>query len=238
MVYIGKIPLAAFHALLELLAIFHHTALDHLSKEVVTFTCTLTDTGEHRETVVTLGDIIDKLHDKHGLTYTGTTEKTDFTTLAVRLEKVDHLNACGKDFGTRREVLELRRWLVDRAQVLAFERRQFVDSLAHHIEQTAFDLVAGRNGNRTFEIDHRHTAAQAVGTLHGHAAHGIFADMLLHFEDGFTAFGTVDLKSGIDGRYDVAFEAHIHHRTYHLGYFACIVAHSLYGGVLFKSESL
>ena len=50
-----------------------------------------------------LCDIIDKLHNKHGLTNAGTAEKTDLTALGIGADKVDDLDArfeylrtCGK----------------------------------------------------------------------------------------------------------------------------------------------
>ena len=60
---VGEVPFAALHAFFELLAIFHNTALDHLAEEVVALTGTLAHTGEHREAVVALGDVVDELHD-------------------------------------------------------------------------------------------------------------------------------------------------------------------------------
>ena len=39
-----------------------------------------------------LSDVVDKLHDKHGLADTGTTEKTNLTTLGVRAEQIDNLD--------------------------------------------------------------------------------------------------------------------------------------------------
>ena len=76
-----EIPFAFLHTLLKLLTIFDDTALNHLAEKVVALTGALADAGEHREAVVTLRDIIDKLHDEHCLAYTGTSEETDFTTL-------------------------------------------------------------------------------------------------------------------------------------------------------------
>ena len=41
-------------------------------------------------------DIVDKLHDEHGLAHTGSTEQTDLATLHVGLKKVNDLDACCK----------------------------------------------------------------------------------------------------------------------------------------------
>ncbi len=105
------------------------------------------------------GDIVDKLHDEHGLTHTGTAEQTDFATFAIWLEQVDDLDARGKNLGSDGQILELRSRLVDGAQVVAVERRQFVDCLADYIEQTSFNLVAGGYGDRPLQIGDTHSTA-------------------------------------------------------------------------------
>ena len=39
-----------------------------------------------------LGDVVDQLHDEHSFADTGTTEKTNLTTLGVRAEQIDNLD--------------------------------------------------------------------------------------------------------------------------------------------------
>jgi hypothetical protein len=72
---------------------FDDTRVDHLVVEIVTFTGTFTDTSEHGETTVSLGDVVNKLHDENGLADTSTTEKTNLSSLGVGAQKVDNLNA-------------------------------------------------------------------------------------------------------------------------------------------------
>ena len=45
-----------------------------------------------------MGNIVNQLHDKHCLTYTGATEQTDLTTLAEGLDQVDDLDTGIEDF--------------------------------------------------------------------------------------------------------------------------------------------
>ena len=47
---------------------------------------------------MSLGDVVDKLHDKHGLTHTGTTAESDLTILHVGFEQVNHLDTRSKHF--------------------------------------------------------------------------------------------------------------------------------------------
>ena len=62
--------------------------------QVVTLTGTLAYTGEYGISAVLGCDITDQLLDQYGLTYTGTTEQTDLTTLLIRAEQVNDLNTC------------------------------------------------------------------------------------------------------------------------------------------------
>ena len=39
-----------------------------------------------------VGDVVDKLHDKHGLAHASTTKQTNLTTLREWLNKVDNLD--------------------------------------------------------------------------------------------------------------------------------------------------
>ncbi len=198
-----------------------------LSEQVVTLAGTLAHAGEHREAVVAFGDVVDQLLDEYRLAYTGAAEEADFTTLAVRLEEVDHLDAGEEDFGADCQVFELGSGLVDRAGVVAVEFGQVVDGVSDDVEQTPLYLVAGRNRNRLAERIDAGSALEAVGTFHGHAAHGFFSDVLLHFENKLRAVGAVNLQRREDGGKDVilAVEGNVDHGADNLGYFSEIVAH-------------
>ena len=91
---------------------------------------------------MSLGNIIDKLHDKHGLTYTGTTEQTNLTTLKVRLQKVDDLDTCCEHLLRGREFFILRSLTVNRILVLLTELLHAVNRLTDNVEHTTLDLIA------------------------------------------------------------------------------------------------
>src|SRR5690606_11866 len=65
----------------------------HLVVEVVPFTGTLAHAGEHGQTAVRLGDVVDQFHHVHGLADTGTTEQAHLAALGERADQVDHLDA-------------------------------------------------------------------------------------------------------------------------------------------------
>ena len=64
----------------------------HLIVEVITLTGTLSNTGKYGVSTVLRCDVVDQLLDQYGLTYTGSTEQTDLTTLLVRAEKINDLD--------------------------------------------------------------------------------------------------------------------------------------------------
>jgi hypothetical protein len=85
----------------------------HLVVEIVTLTGALADTGKHGVTTVRLCDVVDELHDKHGLADTGTTEQTDLASLRVRGKEVNDLDARDQDLRLDLHVGERRGLGVD-----------------------------------------------------------------------------------------------------------------------------
>ncbi len=128
-------------------------------------------------------DVVDELHDKHGLAHTCTAEEADLAALAVGLEQVDHLDSGIEDLGADGELVEFGRGLVDGTQVLAIEFGQTVDGVADDVEQTSFHLFAGGDSDGTVERVDAGSALEAVGTFHSHTADGVLTDVLLNFEN-------------------------------------------------------
>ena len=62
---------------------------------------------------MSFGDIVDQLHDEHRLSYTGTTEESDFTTFGIRFEQVNHLDTGVKHLTARLQVFKTGRFAVD-----------------------------------------------------------------------------------------------------------------------------
>ncbi len=224
---VGKVPFASFESFLELVAVFHNAAFNHFAQQVVAFAGTFAHAGEHGESVVTFGNIVDQLHDEHGLANAGTSEEADFAALAVGFEKVDYLDACGEDFGAYGEVVEIRRGLVDRTQVVAVKLGQLVDSLADDVEKTSFDLLACGHRYGAVEVLYFESSAQSVGTFHCNATGGILAYVLLYFENQVGAVGAFYFQSCVNRGYDVAFafENNVYYRSDYLCNLACLVAH-------------
>ena len=73
-------------------------------EQIVTFTCSFTNTGKDRVTTMGLGDVVDELHDQHCLAHTGTTKEADFTTFGIRCEQIDNLDPGDENFSFGRLV--------------------------------------------------------------------------------------------------------------------------------------
>ncbi len=109
------------------------------------------------------GNVVNQLHDEHGLAYTCAAEQTNLAALRVRLEKVDYLDAGRQDFGAYGKVVELWSRLVNRTEILTVELAKVVDGVAEYVQQTSFYLVAGRNSDGAFEVVDAHATTEAVG---------------------------------------------------------------------------
>merc|ERR1719242_2367315 len=89
------------------------TTLNHLVVQIVALPSPLADTSEHRETTVSLGNVVNQLHDKHSLADSGTTEETDLASLTVGGEQVDDLDTGDKDFLLDRHLVKVGSLSVD-----------------------------------------------------------------------------------------------------------------------------
>ena len=123
---------------------------------------------------------------------------------------------------------------MDGAQVCAVQGGEIVDGVADDVEEAALDLGAGGNGDGTLEAVDAHSALETVGALHGHAAHGVLADVLLHLEDEGILTFTFNFQGRVDRRDDhIAFcglagiKDYVHDRADYLRYFSVFLAHVL-----------
>ena len=93
-------------------------------------------------------NVVNQLFDKYSLTYTCTTKQTNFTSLQVRLQKVNYLNTCKQDFLSRSQVLEFRRFAMDGEASGFVQSLHSVDGFANHVHYSAFDLGSYRHCDR------------------------------------------------------------------------------------------
>ena len=147
-----------------------------------------------------LCNVVDQLLDEHGLTYSGSTEETDLSSLEIRLEKIDDLDTCEEHLLRGSQVLELRRLPVDRECAFAVEFLHSVDGLADNVHHAASDLRADRHCDRRTCALSFHSAIQSVCTVHRYCTHGVLADVLLHFDDEALAVSAIDCEGFVNSR--------------------------------------
>ena len=82
----------------------------------------------------------------------------------------------------RRQLVELRRRLVDRAALVGLDRTALVDRPAEHVHDAAEHAGAHGHLDVLAGAVHLHAALQAVGAAHRDRAHDAVAELLLHLE--------------------------------------------------------
>lgn len=162
------------------------TSLDHLVVEIVTLTGTLTDTGEDGVTTVGLGNVVDKLLDKHSLTDTGTTEETNLTTTGVRGEEVDDLDTGLENLSLGGLVNERGGLDVDGGNLGALDGSTLVHGLADDVHDTTEST--GADGDLDGETGVKDLLAtnETFGTLHGDGTDGVLTKVLGDLENETT----------------------------------------------------
>jgi len=187
------------------------TRLNHFVEEIVTLTSTLTDTGEHRVTTVSLSDVVNKLHNEHGFTDTGTTEKTNLTTSGVRGQKIDDLNTSNEEFGTLTLINESGGFSVDGSVLISGDGTALIDRLTNDIDDSTEGLGADGNHNGVASVDDILTTHKTLSGVESNGAHIVSTQMLGDFEDK-TRAGTLDLK-GVEDRGQLSFEFDVNDGT-------------------------
>ncbi len=157
--------------------------LDHFVVEIVAFTGALADAGEHRHTAVRLRDVVDQLHDGHGLADAGAAEQADLAALGVGRQQIDDLDAGDQHFGVRRLIDEIRGRTVDRQRAGGVDGAALVDRLTDDVDDAAQRLRADRHGDRVAGVQDFRATHQTVGAVHGDGADRALAQMLRHFQD-------------------------------------------------------
>ena len=75
------------------------------------------------------------------------------------------------------------RGAVDRPALLVLHVARVVDRVAEQVEDAAERALADRHRDRRAGVADLGAAAEAVGGVHGDAAHAVVAEVLLHLDD-------------------------------------------------------
>ncbi|GMT20564.1 hypothetical protein PFISCL1PPCAC_11861, partial [Pristionchus fissidentatus] len=174
------------------------TSLNHLVVEIVTLTGALSDSGEHRVSSVSLGDVVNQLHDKHSLSDTGTSEETDLTSLGVGGKKIDDLNSGYENLLLDGHLNELGSLSVNGGLSLGVDGSSLVDGLSNDVHDTAQSLGSDGDLDRISGINDLVTAHETLGTVHSDGTDDIVTEMLgdLKNESGRAASDLETIKDG------------------------------------------
>ncbi|KAF5031629.1 hypothetical protein DSECCO2_625780 [anaerobic digester metagenome] len=161
--------------------------------KVVSFTGALTDTGEHGDAAVVLGDVVDHLHEDNGLADAGTAEHAHLAALGEGDEQVDDLDAGFKHFDLGRLLGEARGRAVNRVALFGDDGALFVHGATHDVQDAAQGGLAYGHLDGLARVLADLAANEAVGVVHGDAADDAVAKVLGDFDDQVVFFG-------VDGR--------------------------------------
>ena len=93
-----------------------------------------------------------------------------------------------------RQFVKLRGRAVDGVRALHVQLIHAINRLADDIHHTALNLLACRHGDGASRRYHFQSSLQTIGVVHGHTAHGVFTDVLLHFDDKLLAIRALHLE--------------------------------------------
>mmetsp|Transcript_24711 Transcript_24711/g.57287 ORF Transcript_24711/g.57287 Transcript_24711/m.57287 type:complete len:238 (-) Transcript_24711:64-777(-) len=189
--------------------------------EIVTLARALADAGEDGVASVRLGDVVDELHDEHGLADAGTPKETDLATLGVGGEEVNDLDAGDEDLGLGRLVHEEGSLRVDGHLALGVDGAALVNGLANNVDDAAEELGAGGHHDGLASVNDGLAARQPLGGVHSDGAHGVLTKVLSNLEheadlvalnlqsvqDGGEVVIELDVNDSADNLGDLALDA-------------------------------
>jgi hypothetical protein len=126
------------------------------------------------------GDVVDQLHDQHGLPDPGATEEAGLAALHVRLDEIHHLDAGLEHLDLGGLLLVGGGQPVDGQCRLGLHGAEAVHGVAQNVDHPAQRRVTHRDGDRSLQIDHLQAALQSLGGLHGHGPHAALSQVLGH----------------------------------------------------------
>jgi hypothetical protein len=159
--------------------------------QIVTLSSSLTDTGEDGVTTVCLGDVVDQFLNQDGLTDTGTTEQSNLTTSGVRSQQVDDLDTSLQNFGSGGLVNESGCIGVNGGKLDTFDGSSLIDGLTDNVHDSTEGLGTDGDGDGCASVDNLLTSNETIGTFHGDTSTGVLTQVLGHFEDESTTFGSL-----------------------------------------------
>jgi len=168
--------------------------------QVIALTSTLTDTSEYGETTVGLGNVVDKFLNQHGLTDTGTTEKTNLTTTGVWSNQVNNFDTRLENFSICRLLNEGRGVTVNRAVRVRLNGTTLVNGLTNDVQDTAQRTITDRDSDGGTSVQDLLATHQTLSTVHGNATDSVLTKVLGDLKnEAATVLHVLDLQGVENG---------------------------------------
>ena len=113
------------------------------------------------------GDISNEFLNQHGLSYTGTTEKADFSSLCIGGNQINHLDSRFQNLLHRTLIGKLRRFPVNLPLLCVANGILTIDGFSKYIKESSKGFFPYRNGDSLPCGNHLHISLQAfTGSKH------------------------------------------------------------------------
>ena len=161
-----------------------------------------------------LSDVVNQLHDKYSLAYTGTTEETNLTTLLIRSQQIDDLNTSDKHIGSRTLLGEGWGISVDGHEFVGLNRSIIINRLTNNIDDSTKSTTTNGDGNGLSSVNDILASNKTFGGIQSNSSDVVTTKMLGDLEDE-SRLNTLNLK-GVKNRRKVSFELYIDDGTNNL----------------------
>merc|ERR1711955_157317 len=159
------------------------STLNHLVVQIVSFPSSLSDTSEHGETTVSLGDVVNQFHDKYSLADASTAEQTNLSSLTVGGQQVYHLNSSYKNLLLYRHIGEVWSLSVNGLPLVCGYRTSLVNRVTNHIDNTAQSLLSYRDHDGGSAVVDNLASDETLGTVHSNGPDSVLSQMLGNLQD-------------------------------------------------------
>merc|ERR1719320_996230 len=159
------------------------TALYHLVVQIIALPCPLAHTSKHGVPTMSLGHVVNQLHDEDSLADPGTTKQTNFSSFSIRSQQVDHLDASDEDLLFHAHLFECRCLGMNSLPLVSRDRTSLINRITNNIDDSAQSFRPNRNHDRITSVVHNIASNQSLCTVHSNCPHSILTEVLGHLQD-------------------------------------------------------
>lgn len=132
---------------------------------------------------MSLGDVVDELHDEHGLSDSGSSEQSDFSSLGVGGHQIDDLNTGDEDFVTLSLFDESWGFSVDGELYLGVDWSSLIDGLSDDVHNSSEALWSDWDHDWASGIFDGLSSDETIGSVHGNGSDSGVSQVVGDFQD-------------------------------------------------------